>query len=321
MSPALMTGEAMRARVAAEPSPPVEVIVNASAGTESTTPAREELTEVFRSNGLEARVRLARSGAEIVSMAEDAAMNHETRVVVAGGGDGTINAVASRLVGTDKVLGVLPLGTLNHFAKDLRIPLDLEGAVGNIASGRVTSVDVGEVNGKIFINNSSLGLYPSIVRRRERQQERLGRGKWPAFAWAALSVLRLYPFMRVRLDADGQRFVRKTAFVFIGNNEYQMESLSVGGRSCLDAGHLSLYLTHRTGRFGLLVLALRALVGRLREAKDFDSLCAKEILVDTRRPKRIRVATDGEVTVMRTPLHFRARPGALRVIVPENSDE
>jgi diacylglycerol kinase family enzyme len=320
MSPALMTGEATRARVAAEP-PPVEVIVNASAGTQSTTPAREELTEVFRSNGLEARVRLARSGAEIVSLAEDAAMNHGTRVVVAGGGDGTINAVASRLVGTDKVLGVLPLGTLNHFAKDLRIPLDLEGAVGNIATGRVAPVDVGEVNGKIFINNSSLGLYPSIVRRRERQQERLGRGKWPAFAWAALSVLRLYPFMRVRLDADGQRFVRKTAFVFIGNNEYQMESLSVGGRSCLDAGHLSLYLTHRTGRFGLLVLALRALVGRLREAKDFDSLCAKEILVDTRRPKRIRVATDGEVTVMRTPLHFRARPGALRVIVPENSDE
>ncbi|HEX8852796.1 MAG TPA: hypothetical protein VF754_04880, partial [Pyrinomonadaceae bacterium] len=147
-----------------------------------------------------------------------------------------------------------------------------------------------------------------------------GRGKWPAFAWAALSVLRLYPFMRVRLSADGQRFVRKTAFVFIGNNEYQMESLSIGGRSCLDAGHLSLYITHRTGRFGLLMLALRALVGRLREAKDFDSLCAKEIFIDTRRPKRIRVATDGEVTVMRTPLHYRARPGVLRVIVPENSD-
>ncbi|HEV2705216.1 MAG TPA: diacylglycerol kinase family protein [Pyrinomonadaceae bacterium] len=319
MAPVLLTDEATRT-TRETGAAPVEVIVNAAAGTQAATPEGETLAEVFRSHGLEARIRLARSGAEIVRLAEAAAANQETRVVVAGGGDGTINAVASHLVGTEKALGVLPLGTLNHFAKDLRIPLDLEGAVANIATGRVAAVDVGEVNGKIFINNASLGLYPSIVRRRERQQERLGRGKWPAFVWAAFSVLRLYPFMRVRLSADGQRFVRKTAFVFIGNNEYQMESLSVGGRSCLDAGHLSLYLTHRTGRFGLLILALRALIGRLREAKDFDSLCAKEIFVETRRPKRIRVATDGEVTVMRTPLHFRARPGGLRVIVPENSD-
>lgn len=317
MSPALMTGEAMRARVAAEPSPPVEVIVNASAGTESTTPAREELTEVFRSNGLEARVRLARSGAEIVSMAEDAAMNHETRVVVAGGGDGTINAVASRLVGTDKVLGVLPLGTLNHFAKDLGIPLDLEGAARNIVDGEEARVDVGEVNGRIFINNSSLGLYPSIVRHREKQQERLGRGKWFAALWATIEVFRRYPLFGVRLSADdGQEFRRRTPFVFIGNNEYQMDTFNLGARSCLDAGHLSLHLTRDVGRWGLVRLAASALFGRLRESKDFDALCTKEVWIETRR-KRLRVATDGEVTIMRSPLHYAVRPGALRVIAPK----
>ncbi len=314
--PVPMTSETADAREASVKLT-VEVILNASAGADDKEKTHELIAAAFKSNGLDARIRLAQSGAEIVTFAERAAADAACILVVAGGGDGTINAVASHLVDTGKTLGVLPLGTLNHFAKDLHIPLDVESAVRNIVEGHTASIDVGEVNGKVFINNSSLGLYPNIVRRRERQQERLGRGKWPAFIWAALSVLRLYPFMRVRLSVDGQGFDRKTPFVFVGNNEYQMESFNIGARSCLDAGHLSLYVTHRTGRLGLVLLALRALLGRLREAKDFDFLCAKEIWIETRRPKRMRVATDGEVTVMQTPLHYRVRPGALRVIVPK----
>lgn len=302
----------------------VEVVINASSGTGNEETLGGRLKEIFASAGLEARVALVEEGARIPEFARRAARGG-CSLVVAGGGDGTINAVASALVeaGSETPLGILPLGTLNHFAKDLRIPLDLEGAARNIVEGRTVRVDVGEVNGHLFINNSSLGLYPSIVRRREQQQQRLGRGKWPAFLWAALTVFRRYPFLNVRLSADGQSLVRRTPFVFIGNNEYEMESFSVGARSCLDAGHLSLYVTHRTGRLGLLRLALRALFGRLRDAKEFDALCAREIWIETRRPKRLRVATDGEVTIMETPLHYRVRPGALRVIVPkaETSDE
>ncbi|HVG33349.1 MAG TPA: diacylglycerol kinase family protein, partial [Pyrinomonadaceae bacterium] len=136
------------------------------------------LAELFSERGSDARITLAKSGNEIVELARRAARD-DCHTVIAGGGDGTINAVASAVVGTDKRLGVLPLGTLNHFAKDLKIPLDLEGAVSNIFDAHVARVDVGEVNGRIFLNNSSLGLYPSIVRQREKQQERLGRGKWP----------------------------------------------------------------------------------------------------------------------------------------------
>jgi diacylglycerol kinase family enzyme len=216
---------------------------------------------------------------------------------------------------------VLPLGTLNHFAKDLRIPLTLEEAARNVCEGREVSVDVSEVNGQVFINNSSLGLYPRIVRRREKLQERSGSGKWSAFVRAALAMLRRYPFLDVRLSADGQEIVRKTPFVFVGNNEYQTESVQMGGRERLDAGHMSLYVAHRTGRLGLLRLALSALFGRLRQAKDFDSHSAQEIWVETRRHKRLPVATDGEVTVMTTPLHYRIRPGALRVIVPRDDGE
>jgi diacylglycerol kinase family enzyme len=217
-------------------------------------------------------------------------------------------------VGSEKTLGVLPLGTLNHFARDLKIPNDLEHAAHAIVSGHTVSVDVGEVNGRIFLNNSSLGLYPTIVREREKQQK-LGSGKWPAFIWAAVTAFRRYPFLDVRLSVDGKEFHRRTPFVFVGNNEYVMESLNIGLRDCLDRGQLSLYIAHRTGRWGLVRLALRALLGRLREEKDFLAMCTPEVKIETRR-KRLRVAYDGEVDVMETPFHYRVRPGALRVIVP-----
>ncbi|HEX8887878.1 MAG TPA: diacylglycerol kinase family protein [Pyrinomonadaceae bacterium] len=297
------------------PSSPA-VIINASSGADDKKDARAQLEKVFASASIDARISLAESGDEIIRLARRAVADN-CQPVIAGGGDGTINAVASVLVDTDRTLGVLPLGTLNHFAKDLKIPLDLEGAARVLFEGQEMRVDVGEVNGRIFLNNSSLGLYPNIVRHREKQQERLGRGKWPAFVWAALTMLKRYPFLNVRLRTDEQRFIRHTPFVFIGNNEYEMESFNIGGRACMDKGELSLYVAHRTGRLGLLRLALRALFGRLRDAQDFDAMCTKEIQIETHRPKRLRVATDGEVTIMTTPLHYRARAGALRVLVPK----
>ncbi|HEX8709660.1 MAG TPA: diacylglycerol kinase family protein [Pyrinomonadaceae bacterium] len=300
------------------PSHPA-VIINATSGANDKEEARRRLAKLFAAEGVEARISLAESGSEIIRLAERA-IKDGCQPIIAGGGDGTINAVASVTAGTDRVLGVLPLGTLNHFAKDLKIPLDLEGAARVSLGGRETRVDIGEVNGRIFLNNSSLGLYPSIVRHREKQQQRLGRGKWTAFAWATLSVLRRYPFLNVRLSTDEQRLVRHTPFIFVGNNEYQMESFDIGARSCLDAGQLSLYMAHGTGRLGLLRLAWRALFGGLREENDFDALCTKEIWIETRRSRRLRVATDGEVTVMQTPLHYQVRPGQLRVLVPGENE-
>jgi diacylglycerol kinase family enzyme len=291
------------------------VIINAASGTSTTLMNRRtDLATLFQANGLDALVMVARNGDELAKLTAQA-LHEKPHVIVAGGGDGTISAVASHLVETDTALGVLPLGTLNHFAKDLHIPLDLESAARNIIAGRIARIDVGEVNGHIFLNNSSLGLYPSIVRRRE-QQQRLGSGKWVAFAWAALAVLRRYPFLNVRLNADGAQLARRTPFVFIGNNEYAMSGLNIGARACLDAGHLSLYVAHRTGRSGLLRLAVRALFGRLRDTKDFDALCAGEIWIEAQGKRRLQVATDGEVSMMETPLRYRVRQKALRVIVP-----
>jgi diacylglycerol kinase family enzyme len=293
----------------------IAVIINASSGSGYTAEWTSSLSEKFLSQGMRAHLTLAQSGDEILEAARSA-VSEGFEVVAAGGGDGTINAVASVLTGTDIALGILPLGTLNHFAKDLQIPLDLDEAVSNIGARHTIKVDAGEVNGRIFINNSSLGLYPDTVRDREKQQRRLGRGKWPAFIWAALLALRRYPFLNVIICLNNEEHKRRTPFIFIGNNDYSMEGFDIGGRGRLDAGHLSLYVTHRTGRLGLLLLALRALAGRLRGAKDFDAVAVKDVLIETHR-KRLRVAIDGEVTVMETPLRYRICPGALNVIVRE----
>ncbi|MDE2298247.1 MAG: sphingosine kinase [Burkholderiales bacterium] len=235
--------------------------------------------------------------------------------VVAGGGDGTLNAVASRLVGGPVAFGVLPLGTLNHFAKDLGIPLDPTAALQTIAAGHRLAVDVGEVNGHHFLNNSSIGLYVDMVRDRERQQTRLGRGKWLAFAWAMLGTLRRYPFMTVTLTVRGQTIAHRTPLVFVGNNAYLTEGLQIGQRDGLQGGVLSVYVTERAGRWRLIELGLRALAGRLRQAKDFRVLLATELHIDTAR-RRLRVATDGELRRLDTPLRYRIHPRALQVIVP-----
>ncbi len=212
-------------------------------------------------------------------------------------------------------MGVLPMGTLNHFAKDLGIPLGQDEAVANIANGRVLAVDVGEVNGRIFINNSSLGLYPDIVRERERRQRRLGYGKWRALLEASINAARRYPVLSVQIELEGKAYERRTPFVFVGNNRYTMEGFEIGERPALTNGELSLYVTQRKGRFGLLYLALLALFKRLDQARDFDVVCAQEFKVHTHH-RMLQVATDGEVTPMETPLRYRVRPGALRVIVP-----
>lgn len=298
-------------------STPVAVIVNAGAGQGHDGALAATLREKFAAVGLAADVTLAGSGEEMIGVAREA-LEDGVRIVVAGGGDGTMNAVASVLVDSPAAFGVLPLGTLNHFAKDLGIPLALDDAIATIAHGRPVAVDVGEVNGRIFLNNSSLGLYPDIVRDRVKQQRRLGRGKWLAFCWASLAALRRFPFLSLRLRVHGAEHARRTPFVFIGNNAYTMEGLNIGERTRLDAGQLSLYVAQRPTRLGLVRLAGHALLGRLAEARDFDVLLAEALTIHSWR-KLVRVATDGEVSLMAPPLNYRSRPGALTVIVPDHA--
>jgi diacylglycerol kinase family enzyme len=292
--------------------PVIIVILNPAAGIDRVDDRVDRLAALFTAAGAPAQIVSLNSPAEAPAAARSA-VEQGADVVVAAGGDGTVNSVPSLLVGTDVPLGVIPLGTLNHFAKDAHIPLELEPAVQTVADGHLTRVDVGEVGGRIFLNNSSIGLYPDIVVEREALR-RQGYRKWTAFALAIVKVLRHYRGVVVRITADESTHAVRTPFLFVGNNEYHVQGRLLGARDRLDSGRLFAYLAPRVHARDLPKLLARALIGRERGA--LESFAAQTLQVGTPRRRRLRVATDGEVVVLSTPLHYRVRPGALKVIVP-----
>ena len=247
--------------------------------------------------------------------AAEAARRREIDAIVVGGGDGSVSAVAGVLAGIGVPLGILPLGTLNHFAKDLGIPIDIDGAVGVIASGNIRSVDVAEVNGRIFINNSSVGLYPNLVLRRERQATLVRHNKAIATTLAAIRALRRFPRRRLSVYVEGQLKRYKTPCLFVGNNKYELDLLTAGTRKNLDDGELSLYVARPRGPLGLVWLAFRVAFGGLDAARDLDASCVKVVEVGS-RASRLPVSLDGEVEVLRPPLQYRSKPRALRVLAP-----
>jgi diacylglycerol kinase family enzyme len=289
----------------------VIVLTNPAAGAKADSV--RELRETLERAGVDIVEVRAMHGEELTAAARQAA-GEGVDAVIAAGGDGTVSAVAAGLAETSTPLGVLPTGTLNHFARDMNLPPALSAAAKAIAAGAMTTVDVAEVNGRVFINNSSIGLYPRLVGKRDRQRQRLGRGKWIAMFLSAISVFRRFPSVRVRIGTGDQTLLRTTPFVFVGNNAYEISLTTLGQRKCLNSGQLCVYLTRRTGRFALFRLALRAILGRLEQARDFDALCLQEVWIESPR-KYLRVALDGEVVRVAPPLHYRIRPAALRVIV------
>jgi YegS/Rv2252/BmrU family lipid kinase len=292
-------------------------IINCHAGSaaDEQRDAARRAFERYEADEIESIIEICErpeSLARIVRHAIDSGAD----VIVAGGGDGTISSVANHLVGTNVALGVLPFGTLNHFAKDMRIPLDPAGAVETICRGEVTSIDVGEVNGRYFINNSSLGVYPDAVRVRERWRPLVG--KWAALCIGVLMVLRRFPILRLKLEIDGTQIVRRAPLLFIGNNEYLVEWPDLGGRAALDQGCLSLWMIGQPSRFALLRSALNLALGRLRLAPEIEARRLDRLTVRSRR-RRIRVAIDGEVTKLRQPLNYRVHPRSLNVCIPSES--
>jgi diacylglycerol kinase family enzyme len=268
--------------------------------------------EGLSKRGVEAVVVEA-DGSRITALAEQGRKAGH-RTIVAGGGDGTINAVATALVGTDTVLGVLPLGTYNHFAKDLGVPLGLEPALEVIVAGGVREVDVGEVNGRLFLNNSSIGLYPYLAELRDKQRRILGTRKRIAFRRAVIGTYRRFPSLRIGVDAPEGRIIATTRAVFVGNNQYALTGLSLGSRTRLDEGVLCVFITPHTTRFRLAAAGFAALIGRKPREDQLKTLTTPDVWIHTEQHKP-RVALDGEVCRLRAPLHYRVRARALRVHV------
>lgn len=298
----------------------IAVLLNAAAGTAArlkNNTLGADIVAAFAQHGMTATLTSV-SGDELRAVAEAAlrqAQEGKLDVVAVGGGDGSIGTVASVLAGSGVPLGILPLGTLNHFARDLGIPFAVEPAVAIMAAGHTQPVDLGDVNGRIFINNSSIGIYPMLVLDRERRRALHGLPKWLAMIPATFRALKHFPRRRLRIKAAGSTQPYRSPLLFVGNNEYQITPRALGQRERLDTGELCFYVARTQSRLGLVWLSLRAIFGRTDQVRDLRISKVAEGDVDS-RASRLPVACDGEVELMRTPLHYRSRPGALRVFAP-----
>jgi len=240
-----------------------------------------------------------------------------TELIIAAGGDGTMNAVAGELSGGKARLGILPLGTLNHFARDLGIPLDLKEAAQVIADGKVCKIDLAEVNGRIFVNNASIGLYPLMVVDRDAQRERLGRSKRLAMLVASLRTMTRFHARRLILRTDGGEARVDTPLLFVGNNDYRLAFPGAGRRESLDDGQLSVMVMRSKSLPGFLAATGRALVGLSRDDDMVRIDGVRELEVGSTR-SHLTLAVDGETLTLPPPLRFAVRPKALTVITPQD---
>lgn len=292
------------------------VVFNEKAGTfvnavDGLTP--DSLHEALQRVGIKATLRPA-TGNKIESVLREAIAQQPDTLFV-GGGDGTVSAAAALLADTPITLGVLPLGTLNHFSKDLGQPEKWRDAVAALASAQVRLVDLAEVNGRVFINNCSVGSYADAVRRRDRLREKKGIGKWLAMTFASFSVFRELRRLRLHVQTPSSTLNLRTPFLLVANNRYTGRVLDASLRPRLDEGQLWLYTTRVARRSALLKMMWQALLRRIDAPDDLEMHATPEATVAI-APGPVPVAADGEVLELTAPLKFRIRPKALRVLVP-----
>jgi len=272
-----------------------------------------KVRSAVRAAGIDADIEMISGGA--CELSARAIAERGDPLLVVGGGDGTISAAAAALVGTETLLGILPLGTLNHFARDLGIPTDLVEAAKLIAARPERHVDVGEMNEHIFINNSAIGLYPRMVVDRDAQQERLGRSKRVAMVIASLRTLARFNHQRLTLTVNDAKQRVDTPLLFVGNNEYRTDLGAAGRRQSIEDGELSVYVMRKKTRRGFVAATVRALFDRTRP-DDMEKIDGVERLRVGSHRGSLVVSLDGEVVRAIPPLDYRIRKRALRVIAP-----
>ena len=297
----------------------ISVLLNRGGGTIAGDPSiPDKVAAALKAAGLDANIELI-DGGDCEVRAKAIAERGDPLVIV-GGGDGSISAAASALIGSDTVLGVLPLGTLNHFARDLAIPTDLDEAAKLIAAGHQRQVDVAEMNGRIFINNSAIGLYPLMVRDRDVQRKRLGRSKRLAMLVASARTLARFNHQRLTLTVNDEKDRVDTPLLFVGNNDYRLDLGAAGKRESIDEGELSVFVMRKKTRRGLIAASIRALINRSRDDDMVRLDNVQRLRVDSRRG-RLAVSLDGEVVRVEPPIDYRIRKSALSVIAPPPEPE
>lgn len=256
-------------------------------------------------------------GQDLVRLATELIADHD--LIIAAGGDGTQAAVAQALADSDSsaVMGVIPGGTFNYFARDLHVGETPDEAIETLLNARVEPVSVGDMNGKVFLNNISLGAYPEILERRESFYRRWGRRRVLAY-WATLRTLMdlRHPLvLTATVNGEERRF--RTALAFVAQSETQLESFGLDAADEVRRDRLPLFIAKAERALPLVGAALRLALGRMSHGEDFELIVSDHFIIDTDRPTR-HVAHDGERSRVPAPLELSIRKDALRVLVPAN---
>lgn len=296
---------------------PISVVMNSGSGSDDAADARRAIENVLTASGRDARIFLTERPRDLALLAQRAA-DSRPGILAAAGGDGTLNAVAAVARRRDLPFAAIPLGTFNYFARELGIPLDAGAAARLLVDGSLRRVAVGTVNGRLFLNNASIGLYRRLIEQRETHKQRFGRNRLVAILSGLVTVLQPHPPYRLRLAIDGQPLTVSSPSVFFGRNALQMERLGLDEAAAVARGELAVLALREVGRRELLGLLLRGAVGNLETAADLHQYTALRVEVERldRRQRRIRVAIDGELVDCTLPLVVEAVPDALAVIVP-----
>lgn len=301
----------------------VLVILNAKAGTLVSSTDNDQgvrIRERFAAHGIQADIRDV-PGPELVAVTTDARTSKRYDLIVAGGGDGTLNTIAGALVGGDVPFGVLPLGTFNHLAKELGIPLDLDAAVDAIATGRDVPFNVGEVNGQVFLLFAAIGLYSDMIKHRDAQRKVLGRRKMLAGTIAFVKMLFRWPLMRVHVRKAAppgacEDCHRRTNVVYVSLSAFQMTQLGLTEVPTDAREALSVLISRQKNRRGLVWQMIKGMFGRLSTGRELQLSRVDSIEIEPRGHRHVRVGYDGEVMSMQTPLTFRLIRNGLRMRVP-----
>jgi diacylglycerol kinase family enzyme len=294
-------------------TPIAHVIMNRDSGAANKTALREEIEAAFSAHGWEVRFVLV--GRSDLQIRAQQTVTQALGTVVVAGGDGTINTVASACMEANRPLGLLPAGTFNYVARNLGIPTEIAAAVTVIVNGRVRKIDIGEINGRIFLNNAGFGLYAQLLERRERDKRRFGRNRLVAFLSGMWCLLGSHPLYTVELVTDGQPVQRLATTLFFGCNALQLEHFNISAADCLRHQKLAVLLLKLRSRREVAVAAIAALLGRLDEVNTTQTFCASTARVRVRR-RALKVVIDGEIALLRAPLDLKLLPNALQVFAP-----
>jgi diacylglycerol kinase family enzyme len=320
IDPAASAGPVQASAGAAGRDGRVCIVFNAGSGKKGGNGEAEQLRALAAAHPDEVELREVTQGRDIVSTCRQA-LENGFETIVAAGGDGTIGAVASCLADTGRRMGILPLGTFNYFARANNIPEDIGEAFALLHEGEAVPQHVGEVNGVLFLNNASLGIYPAILRERESIYRRWGRSRLAAYWSVVRTVAGFRRSSRLRVTVDGVEHRRRTPLVFVAFSEFQLDTFGLEGAEHVRRGELAVLVAPDCGRLGLLVFAVRLLARGMRRGTDFELFHGTDIGIepsDPRRQERL-IARDGEKEIMSAPFRFRVRRDALRVIVPKSS--